>query len=95
MRLVWSIGGSATIYLTLAAIGATGPSLPSSLDFVVGITLIAMLVARWFDITRCNGRTLGDEPATLRHWRSYAVLLVSTTVAAWSLAHWVAGSFSQ
>lgn len=95
LRLVWSIGGSATIYLVLATIGATRPPLPSSLDFVVGVTLVLMLAARWLDITRYNGRTFGDEPASLRHWYRYAVLLVSSTLAAWSLAHLIAGSFSQ
>ena len=95
LRLVWSIGGGGAIYLALATIGATRPPLPSSLDFVVGITLIVMLVARWIDITRCNGRTLSDEPASLWHWRRYAVLLVSTTLATWTLAHLIAGSFSQ
>jgi hypothetical protein len=95
LRLVWSIGGSATIYLALATIGATRPPLPSSLDFVVGVTLIVMLAARWLDITRCNGRTLSDDPATLWHWRRYAVLLGSSTLAAWSLAHLIAGSFSR
>lgn len=95
LRLIWSIGGSAAIYLALATIGATSPPLPSSLDFVVGGALLVMLTARWFDITRCNGRTLGDEPATLGHWRRYAVLLGISTAAAWSLAHWIAGSFSR
>lgn len=94
LRLVWTMGGSAAIYLALANIAATRPPLPSSLDFVVGVTLMVMLAARWFDITRCSGRTLDGEPATLWHWRRYAVLLVSSTLATWSLAHWIAGSFS-
>lgn len=95
LRLVWSIAGSAAIYLALATIGATSPPLPSYLDFIVGVTLVLMLAARRLDITKFNGRTFGDEPATLRHWRRYAVLLVSSTVAAWSVAHLIAGSFSQ
>lgn len=95
LRLVWSIAGSGAIYLALATIGATRAPLPSGLDFIVGITLILMLAARWVDITRCNGRTLHDEPATLWHWRRYAVLLVGSTLAAWTLAHLIAGSFSK
>lgn len=94
LRLVWTMGGSAAIYLALATIAATSTPLPSSLDLVVGVTVIVMLAARWLDITRCNGRTFNDEPATLGHWRRYAILLVSSTLVAWSLAHWIAGSFS-
>lgn len=95
LRLVWTVAGNAAIYLSLATIAATKPPLPSSLDFVVGVSLILMLAARWLDITRFDGRTLSDEPATLRHWRRYVVMLGSSTVAAWSLAHLIAGSFSR
>lgn len=95
LRLVWTMGGSAAIYLVLATIAATKPPLPSALDFIVGGTLLVMVAARWLDITRCNGRTLNDEPATLRHWRRYTVLLITSTLAAWALARLIAGSFSR
>lgn len=94
LRLVWALAGNAAIYLSLATIAATRPPLPSTLDVVVGLAVVVMLVARWFDIRSCNGRTIRDEPATMRHWRRYAVMLVGTTLVAWSLAHLVAGSFS-
>ncbi len=95
LRLFWTLAGNAAIYLSLATIAATKPPLPSSLDFVVGITLILMIAVRWLDIARCGGRTIRDEPATLRHWRRYAVMLTGTTLAAWSIAHLIAGSFSR
>jgi hypothetical protein len=95
LRLFWILAGNAAIYLALATIAATKPPLPSSLDFVVGITLILMIAARWLDITRNDGRTVSGEPATLRHWRRHAVMLVGATLAAWSLAHLIAGSFSR
>ena len=95
LRLIWTLAGNAAIYLALATIAATSPPLPSSLDYVVVVTLILMLAARWLDITRYDGRTIHDEPATSRHWRRYMVMLGSTTLAAWSLAHLIAGSFSR
>jgi hypothetical protein len=95
LRLFWVVAGNAAIYLALATIAATKPPLPSSLDLVVGITLILMIAARWLDIARCDGRTISDEPATLRHWRRYGVMLAGATLAAWSLAHLIAGSFSR
>jgi hypothetical protein len=93
LRLFWMIAGNAAIYLSLATIAANKPPLPSYLDFVVGIMVILMLAARWLDITRCDGRTMSNEPATLGHWRRYAVLLCGSSLAAWSLAHLIAGSF--
>lgn len=94
LRLVWTVAGNAAIYLALATIAATRAPLPSALDGVVATAWVLMLVARWFDITRCGGRTIHDEPATLTHWRRYALVLGVTTLAAWSLAHLIAGSFS-
>lgn len=95
LRLFWIVAGNGAIFLSLATIVATKPPLPSYLDFIVGISLILMLAARWLDVTRCGGRTLSNEPATLHHWRRYAVMLVGVTLAAWSLAHLAAGSFSR
>lgn len=95
LRLIWTLAGNATIFLCLAAIAITRPQLPSSLDYVIAITLVVMLAARWLDVTRHGGRTLSDEPATPRHWRRYVVTLLSATLAAWSLAHLIAGSFSR
>ena len=95
LRLFWLLIGNAAIYLALATIAATKPPLPSSLDFVVGITLLLMIAARWLDITRNAGRTVSGEPATLRHWRLHAAMLVGLTLTAWALAHFIAGSFSK
>lgn len=95
LRVFWLLIGNAAIYLALATIAATRPPLPSPLDFVVGITLILMIAARWLDITRNDGRTASGEPATLRHWRRHAVMLVGVTLTAWALAHIIAGSFSR
>lgn len=95
LRLIWTIAGNAAIYLALATIAATRPPLPSYLDFIVGVAFVVMLAARWFDIHRCGGRTIRDEPATPGHWRRYVVMLGGATLAAWSLAHVIAGSFSR
>lgn len=94
LRLVWTVAGNAAIYLALATIAATRTPLPSGLDGLVAVTWVLMLLARWFDITRCGGRTVNAEPATLAHWRRYALVLTGVTLTAWSLAHLIAGSFS-
>lgn len=95
LRIVWTLVGNATIFLALAAIALTRPPLPSSLDYVVAVTVVVTLAARWLDITHCEGRTLGDERATPRDWRRYVVVFVSAILAAWALAHLIAGSFSR
>ena len=93
LRLIWTLAGNAIVYLALITIAVKAIAWPSYLDAVVWVTTGLMLVARWFDITRFSGRTITDEPATMRHWRRYAVLVIGVTLGAWLLARWVAGSF--
>lgn len=94
LRLFWLVLGNATIFLSLATVAVTRAPLPSYLDVIVLIAVISMIAVRWLEIARFGGRTLGDEPASPRHWRRYVVSLVSATLAAWALAHLLAGSFS-
>ena len=93
LRLVWTLVGNSIVYLALITIAVKAIPLPSYLDAVVWVTTGLMLLARWFDITRFNGRTITDEPATMSHWRWYATLVIGVTLGAWLLARWFAGSF--
>ena len=93
LRLVWTLAGNSIVYLALITIAVRATPLPSVLDAVVWVTTGLMLLARWLDISRFNGRTITDEPATMSHWRRYAVLVIGVTLGAWLLARWFAGSF--
>ena len=94
LRLFWTLAGNSIVYLTLITIAVRATPLPSVLDAVVWVTTGLMLLARWFDITRFNGRTLANESATVGHWRRYAMLVVGVTLGAWLLARWFAGSLA-
>ena len=61
----------------------------SILDGVVWITVALMIVARRLDIIRWQGTTAIGEPATLDHWRSYAVTLVWIATAGFAIALWL------
>ena len=91
---LWETGNvDAQLLATLITIAVKATPFPSVLDAVVWGTTGLMLLARWYDITRFNGRTLSDESATVGHWRRYAMLVVGGTLGAWLLARWFAGSF--
>lgn len=94
LRLFWLLGGNAAIYLSLATIALTRPSLPSRLDAIVAAALALTLGARRMDIVRYGGRRFDNDPATLRDWNRWAALLVGITLGTWALAHLVAGSFA-
>ena len=86
------LAGNGALYLSLVMIVMTKASLPSYLDAVAVFAVILMIVTRRLDITHFAGRTMGDEPATLAHWRRHTMLLVITAAAAWLLAHYIAGN---
>lgn len=94
LRLLWSIAGSAAMFLSLAMIAASRAPLLSYLDAIVWGVAAVMIAARRLDITLYGGRTISDDPADLGHWRRYTALLLGVTLAAWSLAHLIGGSFT-
>ncbi|MDC0721314.1 hypothetical protein [Nannocystis bainbridge] len=91
LRLFWMLVGNAIVYACLATIAFQGLPFPSLLDGVVWITVALTIAARRVDITRWAGTTASGEPATLAHWRRYAVTVVVVTAAVSVLAHALSG----
>lgn len=94
LRMVWMLAGNGALYLSLVMIVMTGAQLPSYLDVIAILAVVLMIVTRRLDITHFAGRTMGDEPATLAHWRRHTVLLVASATMAWLFAHYIAGNLS-
>ncbi|MCY1009581.1 hypothetical protein OV079_29250 [Nannocystis pusilla] len=92
LRLFWMLIGNAIVYASLATIAMNGEAFPSALDGVVWLTVALTIVARRVDITRWAGKTASGEPATLAHWRRYAITVVALTALASVLAHVIAAS---
>ena len=59
-------------------------------DLGYWLTVVAMVAARWVDIRFCHGDTVTGEPATLSHWREYAVRLVAGALVVWIIIHLLA-----
>jgi hypothetical protein len=87
LRLFWMLIGNAIVYALLAMIAMNRVPFPSPFDAVVWVTVVLILVARRIEITRWAGQTASGEPATLAHWRRFAVIVVLVTAAASLLAH--------
>jgi hypothetical protein len=87
-RLYWMLFGNAIMWFLLAFIVAKRPKLLSAFDAVYWLIVVSLVVARYVDIRYHKGRTAyGDDPATLKHWRRYAVLLVIAAFGGWVGAH--------
>jgi hypothetical protein len=90
LRLFWMLVGNAIVYGSLAYVALNKLAFPGVLDIVVWLTVVLTIVARRVDITRGQGTTASGEPATLEHWRRYAVAVVLAAAAASVLAHLIA-----
>lgn len=84
IRIIWMAFGNLALFLC-AIMGARRPA-PSTFDFVYVGLVIGLAALRYLDIARYQGETAEGEPATLAHWRRYALGLVATAAATWALA---------
>jgi len=89
-RLSWMIFGNAALAICIVQIASHTGGFLSAADAVFWGVIPALIWLRHFDITRMGGRTASGEPATLSHWKRYAVLLLAFALAAWAAAHAVA-----
>ena len=87
LRLFWMLVGNAIVYASLFVIIVNQFAFPGIFDGVILLTVVLMIVARRVDITWWQGKTITGEPATLVHWRDYAVTLVWLTSIVSTLAH--------
>lgn len=83
-RLVWmGVGNVALIVTALAIYKSAGWTIADLLFLlVVGV----LITTRYVDIVRFQGRTADGEPATLGHFRRYAIVLVTTASGLWATA---------
>jgi uncharacterized membrane protein YfcA len=48
------------------------------------VVVVSVVLARYVDIRYHKGKVAyGDDPATLKHWRQHALLLVVVALGAW------------
>ena len=89
VRLFWMAFGNVALFFTWMHI-ASGERIGVA-DAVYGALVLALLLARWIDITRLNGMTSRAEPATRAHLRRYAIALIAVGLAGGVAARLLSG----
>ena len=83
IRLYWlSIGNLCLFFSAIAS--AKEPSSATMGVLFLG-AVVALLLVRFVDIRVYKGQTSEGEPATIAHWRRYALRLVIFSVALWGV----------
>ncbi|MCX5752263.1 MAG: hypothetical protein NTW97_01320 [Candidatus Krumholzibacteria bacterium] len=85
VRMIWLLAGNAVLFLL--AILIFQKRVFSILDAGFWAVVASLVLLRYMDITRLKGLTSDSEPATLKHWRVYAIRLIVASAVLWGLAH--------
>jgi hypothetical protein len=81
--------GNGALFFMAAHIAMTGSAL-SAVDLAFWGTVALLVALRYLDIRGLGGLTATHEPATMSHWRRYAILLLVVSFLAWAIAHGIA-----
>jgi hypothetical protein len=85
VRMIWLLAGNAALLmLAILIFQKRGFTV---LDVGFWAVVAALVLLRYVDITRLQGLTSDSEPATLKHWRVYAIKLAVASAAIWGAAH--------
>lgn len=87
VRLYWMAFGNLALFY--AALNVAASERVGTADAVYGGLVLALLLARWVDITKLNGMTIRVQPAQPAHLRRYAVGLFSFALIGWAAARWL------
>ena len=91
LRLFWMLVGNGLLAGAAIAIAQGRGFRLGMADAILWAAVAAMLAARYVDIQRMGGQTASGSPATMAHWRRYAVILPLVAATIWGLAHLLAG----
>ena len=90
LRLFWMGVGNFLLFALALVIGQSKDVLFSRYDVLFAALVLLCILARYLDIAYFQGATADGEPATLRDWRRYSVVLVLVSLVIWAGAHGVA-----
>ena len=88
-RMAWLVFGN--LILIACALYLTQDPGVSIMDGVYFAVAAGLIVVRYLDVTRFDGRTADGDPATVADWRRYALTLTAVAGAGWGLAHLASG----
>jgi len=83
----WMLAGNAILAISAFLIAQHHSSFLTAADGFYWTTVACLLLARYVDIRYLVGLTADGEPATMAHWRRYAVILVVVAIALWVAVH--------
>jgi hypothetical protein len=94
-RPFWMFFGNFVLMICAANILMGESSSNRTSDIIFWCAVAAMIIVRLLDIKFLNGQTATGEPASVKHWRRYAIMLVLISAVIWAAAHATAHLFKS
>ena len=85
VRLTWIAFGNLLLIFIAFSIALQRGGIV--LDVIFWAVVAGLILVRYIDITVFHGQTTESEPATLKDWRFYSLMLLLVTGGLWLLAH--------
>jgi hypothetical protein len=86
-RIFWMFIGNFTLMICAANIIMGESNSTRTSDIIFWCVVLAMITVRFLDIKFLDGQTSTGEPASIKNWRKYAILLAIIAAVIWSAAH--------
>ena len=90
LRLFWMMIGNFILLFCATTIAQNQSSFLGVADAFYWATVGGILAARYVDIRYLKGLTADGDPASMLHWRRYAVLLGVAATVLWFVVHGIA-----
>lgn len=87
VRTFWILFGNVILLVSAAFIFQRKDWMFHTADIIFWVTVAALVLARYLDIKLYKGLTATGQPATMRHWRKYTVILLVCLTAVWAALH--------
>ncbi len=85
VRLTWMAFGNMALIITAFSIVQQKAGIV--LDVIFWAVVTGLILIRYIDIKVFQGNTADNEPATLKDWRQYSILLIVISAFVWFVAH--------
>lgn len=90
LRIFWMMIGNVILLFCAYGIIQNHSGLFSIADVFYWVFVGSLLAARYADIQHFKGLTADGNPASMAHWRRYAMLLCFIVTVVWFVAHGIA-----
>jgi len=85
---IWRVFGNLGLFFAAAFIAQRQGGV--AIDVVFWLIAVGLVIARYVDIAKFHGLTMDYEPATMKHWLRYTMILVPIAAMLWVGAHLIA-----